>query len=148
MIPEPTSMRERKCSQVKRGFRSLTATQTTLRLIAAARRFTEPLKTRSAQNRPAEMRQKRNGSGSAALGADDAGFHASRLVGEFPLALIATAWQVGKTLIQEEELLARAENEFFPAIHAFENPVGEFHRFHLASWERRLAIPIRSKYEA
>ena len=59
------------------------------------------------------MRQERDGGGSAALGADDAGFHASRLVGEFPLALLAMAWQMGKTLIPEEELLARAENEFF-----------------------------------
>lgn len=78
------------------------------------------------------MRQERNGGGSAALRADDAGFHAPRLVGEFPLARLAMARQVGKTLILEEELLSRAENEFFPAIHAFENPVGEFHRFHLA----------------
>ena len=37
-----------------------------------------------------------------------------------------------KALFAEEELLARAENEFFTALHAFENPVGEFHCFHLA----------------
>ena len=37
-----------------------------------------------------------------------------------------------KASIPEEELRARAENESFPAIDAFENPVGEFHRFYLA----------------
>ena len=104
-----------------------------LRLIAdARRRFTKPLKTRTAKDRPAETGQERNGGGSPALRAVDAGFDASTLLGDFPLALLAMARLMAKALIPEEELLARAENEFLTAIHAFENPVGEFHRFHLA----------------
>jgi len=54
--------------------------------------------------------------------------------------------RMDKALIPEEELLARAENEFFPAIHAFENPVGEFHRFHLALG-KALGHPDSIEYE-
>jgi hypothetical protein len=49
----------------------------------------------------------------------------------FGLALLAVSGSVGKALISKEELLARAENEFLPAIHAFQNPVGKLHRLHL-----------------
>jgi hypothetical protein len=49
----------------------------------------------------------------------------------FGLAPLAVSGSVGKALISKEELLARAENELLPAIHACQNPVGELHRLHL-----------------
>ena len=93
-----------------------------LRSIAAP-----PLETGAAQDGPSQVRQERNGGGSAALRAGDGGFDTPVRIGMLRLALLAMSRLMLELLFLEEKLLARAEDELLPAIDAFQYPVGEFH---------------------
>src|ERR1022692_4027463 len=87
-----------------------------------------PPKARTAQNRRATGRLKRNRCGRSTFGTIRLSF------GEYPylgaslgLAFLAAFWGVFEMFFAEEKLLSSRENELGVAINALQNPVRKFH---------------------
>jgi hypothetical protein len=86
------------------------------------------LKTRTAQNRRATGRLKRNRCGRSTFGTIRLGFGAYPYLGvSLGLAFLAAFWVVFEMFFDEEESLSSRENELGAAINALQNPVRKFH---------------------
>src|SRR5664280_1080273 len=89
-----------------------------------------PLKARTAQNRRATGRLKRNRCGRSTFGTIRLSFGAYLYLGAsltLNLASIAAFWVVFELFFTEEKLLSSRENELGAAINALQNPVRKFH---------------------
>src|ERR1035438_8424725 len=87
-----------------------------------------PLKARTAQNRRATSRLKRNRCGRSTFGTVRLSFGAYPYLGaSLGLALFAASWVVLEFFFVEEELLSSRENEVGVAVNALQNPVRKFH---------------------
>ena len=91
-----------------------------------------PLKARTAQNRRATGRLKRNRCGRSTYGAIRLSFGAYPYLGaslgaSLSLAFLAAFWVVSEMFFDEEKLLSSRENELGVAINALQNPVRKFH---------------------
>src|ERR1039458_10705520 len=91
-----------------------------------------PLKARTAQNRRATGRLKRNRCGRSTFGTIRLSFGAYPYLGaslgaSLGLAFLAAFWGVFEMFFAEEKLLSSRENELGVAINALQNPVRKFH---------------------
>jgi hypothetical protein len=87
-----------------------------------------PPKARSAQNRRATGRLKRNRCGRSTFGTIRLSFGAYPYLGaSLGLAFLAAFWVVFELFFNEEKLLSGCENELGVAINAHQNPVRKFH---------------------
>ena len=87
-----------------------------------------PLKARTAQNRRATSRLKRNRCGRSTFGTIRLSFGAYLCLGaSLGLASLAAFWVVCELFFDKEELLSSRENELGAAINALQNPVSKFH---------------------
>ena len=87
-----------------------------------------PPKARTAQNRRATGRLKRNRCGRSTYGAIRLSFGAYPYLGaSLSLAFLAAFWVVSEMFFDEEKLLSSRENELGVAINALQNPVRKFH---------------------
>jgi hypothetical protein len=87
-----------------------------------------PPKARSAQNRRATGRLKRNRCGRSTFGTIRLSFGAYPYLGaSLGLAFLAAFWVVFELFFNEEKLLSGCENELGVAINALQNPVRKFH---------------------
>src|ERR1035437_1076313 len=91
-----------------------------------------PLKARTAQNRRATSRLKRNRCGRSTFGTIRLSFDAYPYLGaslgaSLGLAFLAAFWVVSEMFFDEEKLLSSRENELGVAINALQNPVRKFH---------------------
>src|ERR1017187_7511037 len=87
-----------------------------------------PLKARTAQNRRATSRLKRNRCGRSTFGTIRLSFDAYPYLGaslgaSLGLAFLAAFWVVSEMFFDEEKLLSSRENELGVAINALQNPV-------------------------
>src|SRR5665213_1730051 len=86
------------------------------------------LKARTAQNRRATGRLKRNRCGRSTFGTIRLSFGAYPYLGaSLGFASLAAFWGVFELFFEEEELLSSRENELGVAINALQNPVRKFH---------------------
>src|ERR1039458_3114616 len=87
-----------------------------------------PPKARTAQNRRATGRLKRNRCGRSTFGTIRLSFGAYPYLGaSLGLAFLAAFWGVFEMFFAEEKLLSSRENELGVAINALQNPVRKFH---------------------
>ena len=87
-----------------------------------------PPEARTAQNRRATGRLKRNRCGRSTFGTIRLSFGAYPYLGaSLGLAFLAAFWGVFEMFFDEEELLSSRENELGVAINALQNPVRKFH---------------------
>src|ERR1035437_10712314 len=87
-----------------------------------------PPKARTAQNRRATGRLKRNRCGRPTFGTIRLSFGAYPYLGaSLGLAFLAAFWGVFEMFFAEEKLLSSRENELGVAINALQNPVRKFH---------------------
>src|ERR1017187_5669925 len=87
-----------------------------------------PLKARTAQNRRATGRLKRNRCGRSTFGTIRLSFGAYPYLGaSLGHAFLAVFWVVFEFFFEEEKLLSSRENELGVAIDALQNPVRKFH---------------------
>src|ERR1035437_3733073 len=86
------------------------------------------LKARTAKNRRATGRLKRNRCGRSTFGTIRLSFGAYPYLGaSLGFASLAAFWVVFELFFEEEELLSSRENELGVAINALQNPVRKFH---------------------